>query len=123
MATKEQNIARLKELGALLGREVDTSGNAAEVAQRVAEWEEEVADGPGETVDIPPVSVAKQDSQQVNPGTNSGLVRVRMLYTVHLDAVADDSDNVVALALKGTCVRIPAEKLALLVQAGLVVEA
>ncbi len=40
MATKEQNLKRLDELALILGREPDISGSAAEIAQRVAEWEE-----------------------------------------------------------------------------------
>ncbi|MDF4181149.1 DNA-packaging protein FI, partial [Escherichia coli] len=42
MATKEENQKRLCELAGLLGREADMSGSAADIAQRVAEWEEEV---------------------------------------------------------------------------------
>ncbi|EIC1093377.1 TPA: DNA-packaging protein FI, partial [Escherichia coli] len=42
MATKEQNLKRLDELALILGREPDISGSAAEIAQRVAEWEEEM---------------------------------------------------------------------------------
>ncbi|EAO9182109.1 DNA breaking-rejoining protein, partial [Salmonella enterica] len=41
MATKEENIARLQELAVQLGREPDISGSAAEISQRVDEWEEE----------------------------------------------------------------------------------
>ena len=44
MATKEQNLKRLDELARILGREPDISGSAAEIAQRVAEWEEEAED-------------------------------------------------------------------------------
>lgn len=43
MATKEENIARLQELAVQLGREPDISGSAAEISQRVAEWEEEAS--------------------------------------------------------------------------------
>jgi hypothetical protein len=35
MATKEQNIARLRELAVILGREVDETGTAADIEQRV----------------------------------------------------------------------------------------
>ncbi|HIF3244301.1 DNA-packaging protein FI [Salmonella enterica] len=121
MSSKEQNIQRLKELATLLGRDADVSGSAADVAQRVAEWEEELeADGAAGTDSESAVPLTADAS---GGNETDGLVRVRMLYTVHLNAVADDSDNEVALAQKGTCVRIPAEKLALLVQAGLVEEA
>ncbi|MFV2316112.1 DNA-packaging protein FI, partial [Escherichia coli] len=42
MATKEEKQKRLRALAGLLGREADMSGSAAAIAQRVAEWEEEV---------------------------------------------------------------------------------
>ncbi len=42
MATKEENQKRLRQLAGLLGREADMSGSAAEIAQRVSEWEEEM---------------------------------------------------------------------------------
>ncbi|HEC0719363.1 TPA: DNA packaging protein, partial [Salmonella enterica subsp. enterica serovar Typhimurium] len=41
MATKEENIQRLRELATRLGRAPDVSGSAAELSQRVMEWEEE----------------------------------------------------------------------------------
>ena len=51
MATKEQNLKRLDELALILGREPDISGSAAEIAQRVAEWEEEIQSS-GEDVQV-----------------------------------------------------------------------
>ncbi|EFV8088119.1 hypothetical protein GJ354_21400 [Shigella dysenteriae] len=42
MAKKDENLKRLKELSELLGREPDMSGSAADIAQRVAELEEEL---------------------------------------------------------------------------------
>ncbi|HFO4229051.1 TPA: head-tail joining protein [Escherichia coli] len=46
MATKEENLNRLRQLAGLLGREADMSGSAADIAQRVSEWEEELAVSP-----------------------------------------------------------------------------
>lgn len=43
MATKEENQKHLRQLAGLLGREADMSGSAADIAQRVSEWEEELA--------------------------------------------------------------------------------
>ena len=37
MATKEENLNRLRQLAGLLGREADMSGSAADIAQRVSE--------------------------------------------------------------------------------------
>ena len=62
MATKEQNLKRLDELALILGREPDISGSAAEIAQRVAEWEEEAEDK--NQVSRNPLS------QQILPGTS-----------------------------------------------------
>ncbi|EJF8020269.1 phage tail protein [Escherichia coli] len=42
MATKEENLNRLRQLAGLLGREADMSGSAADIAQRVSEWETKV---------------------------------------------------------------------------------
>ncbi|HDS0824943.1 TPA: DNA-packaging protein FI, partial [Escherichia coli] len=47
MAKKDENLKRLKELSELLGREPDMSGSAADIAQRVAELEEELGDVDG----------------------------------------------------------------------------
>ncbi len=47
MATKEENLKRLCELAERLGREPDVSGSAADIAQRVAELEEELGDAGG----------------------------------------------------------------------------
>ncbi len=44
MAKKDDNLKRLRELAASLGREPDISGSAADIAQRVAELEEELDD-------------------------------------------------------------------------------
>ena len=37
MATKEENLNRLRQLAGLLGREADMSGRAADIAQRVSQ--------------------------------------------------------------------------------------
>ncbi|QUJ02463.1 hypothetical protein KCP75_09435 [Salmonella enterica subsp. enterica] len=41
---REENIQRLRELATRLGRS-DVSGSAAELSQRVMEWEEEAGGG------------------------------------------------------------------------------
>ncbi|WP_334650349.1 DNA-packaging protein FI [Klebsiella pneumoniae] len=48
---KADDIVRLRNLAARLGREADISGSAAEIRQRVAELEEEIAAGDGQGVD------------------------------------------------------------------------
>lgn len=126
MATREQNIARLKELAELLGREPDIKGTAAEIAYRVAEWEEEAAVMMDtETVGDKKNGDAGSGESAPEHGDNQqddedGLVRVRMLHTVHLCARAEQGDGVVSLAVKGSVVRIPVEKLQALIAANLV---
>ncbi len=44
---KKKNQKHLRQLAGLLGREADMSGSAADIAQRVSEWEEELAASPG----------------------------------------------------------------------------
>lgn len=62
MATKEQNLKRLDELALILGREPDISGSAAEIAQRVAEWEEEMQSSGDD------VQVMNMDTKSYNAG-------------------------------------------------------
>ena len=47
MTEKETLIARLKELGKMLGRDVNTSGTIQELSMRIAELEEELDEGGG----------------------------------------------------------------------------
>jgi hypothetical protein len=42
--TKEELIARLKELGSMLNREISLTGSKEELALRIAELEEELGD-------------------------------------------------------------------------------
>lgn len=109
MATKEENVARLQELAVQLGREPDISGSAAEIRQRVAEWEEEVNGMPdGENTE------AAADAPQGEPGSEksrihlSGLVLIRAVRTLHIHALAVDSDRVLDTVLAGDSARIPA---------------
>lgn len=124
MATKEQNIARLKELAVILAREPEINGTAAEIAYRVAEWEEEAAvmAEAGHHDDGQTGNVVLDEPVPQNPRKTDGgeLVRVRMLRTVHLCAMADQLDDEVLLAVKDRIVRIPAEKVEKLVQSNLV---
>lgn len=70
MATKEQNLKRLDELALILGREPDISGSAAEIAQRVAEWEEEMQS-------------SGDDVQVMNMDIRSGKPRLMMFVRKH----------------------------------------
>ncbi|EFR3657685.1 DNA breaking-rejoining protein [Salmonella enterica] len=118
MATKEENIARLQELAVQLGREPDISGSAAEIRQRVAEWEEEA----GENAEM------TADDLQDEPGTvkssphSSGFVLIRAVRTLHIYALAADSDRVLDTVLAGDSARIPARYVDELTGDGLIVE-
>ena len=61
MATKEQNLKRLDELALILGREPDISGSAAEIAQRVAEWEEEMQSS-GDDVQVMNMDIRERET-------------------------------------------------------------
>ncbi len=123
MAIKEENIARLRELAVQLGREPDISGSAAEIRQRVAEWEEE-ADGmsAGENAET------TADDPQDEPGTvksslhSSGFVLIRAVRTLHINALAMDSDRVLDTVLAGDPARIPAKYVDELAGDGLIVK-
>ncbi|ELQ4284944.1 DNA breaking-rejoining protein [Salmonella enterica] len=110
MATKEENVARLQELAVQLGREADISGTAAEISQRVDEWEEEAAGMPdGKNAET--TADASQDepgSAKSNIHLSSGFVLIRALHTLHIDALAADSDRVLDTVQAGDSARIPA---------------
>lgn len=81
MATKEQNLKRLDELALILGREPDISGSAAEIAQRVAEWEEEMQ-------------------------SSGALTRIRVLTCLHLCGIDGETGESVELADVGRVILI-----------------
>ncbi|KFC09036.1 hypothetical protein GTGU_01228 [Trabulsiella guamensis ATCC 49490] len=115
MATKAENIVTLVALAEKLGRQVDTTGTAAEVAQRVAEWQEEAdgLDGTGtEPVDDgEPVGTDSESAQQpaaISPSEHDGMVLVKLLMSVHLaGAYAADGVTKVDIGTAGQQVRIP----------------
>ncbi|EJR6248037.1 DNA breaking-rejoining protein, partial [Salmonella enterica] len=95
MATKEENIARLQELAVQLGREPDISGSAAEISQRVDEWEEEAGGMPaGENAETT-ASDPLDEPGAVKSGLHlSGFVLIRATRTLHIHALAADSDRI-----------------------------
>ncbi|EJV3808998.1 DNA breaking-rejoining protein [Salmonella enterica] len=110
MATKEENVARLQALAVQLGREVDISGTATEIRQRVAEWEEEAGGMPdGENTETTTGdSQGELGSAKSNVYLSSGFVLIRALHTLHIDALAADSDRVLDTVQAGDSARIPA---------------
>ncbi|AXC71533.1 DNA breaking-rejoining protein [Salmonella enterica subsp. diarizonae serovar 48:i:z] len=111
MATKEENIVRLQELAVQLGREPDISGSAAEISQRVAEWEEE-AGGMSDKEDTETTADISQaqdepESAKSNPHL-SGFALIRAVSTLHIHALEVDSDRVLDTVPAGDSARIPA---------------
>ncbi|ECJ9952640.1 DNA packaging protein, partial [Salmonella enterica] len=91
MATKEENIQRLRELATRLGRAPDVSGSAAELSQRVMEWEEEAE---AEAEHLPAVE-NDSDESIVPPGIGqrSERVLIRAHRTLHICAIDPDSNR------------------------------
>ncbi|HCP1391824.1 TPA: DNA-packaging protein FI [Escherichia coli] len=128
MATKEQNLKRLDELARILGREPDISGSAAEIAQRVAELEEELGnmdDTDSQDKSVPPENVLTGHENEVvsaQPDTvtdTAELVTVVARVTLHTDALHATRDEPVAFALPGTAFRVSAGVAAEMTERGL----
>ncbi|HGP2816518.1 TPA: DNA-packaging protein FI [Salmonella enterica] len=122
MATKEENVARLRELAVQLGREPVISGSAAEISQRVAEWEEE-AGGISDKEDTETSADISQDEpESVKSNTHlSGFALIRAVRTLHIHALATDSDRILDTVQAGDSARIPAIYVDELVGDGLIV--
>ncbi len=69
MATKEQNLKRLDELALILGREADMAGSAADIAQRVSEWEEEMQSS-GDDVQVMNMDIRERENAAMMFVTN-----------------------------------------------------
>lgn len=115
MATKEENIGRLQELAVQLGREPDISGSAAEISQRVAEWEEEAGGMSDkedtETLANTPANTpqAQDEPEFAKSNTHlSGFALIRAVRTLHIHALAADSDRILDTVQAGDSARIPA---------------
>ncbi|WP_200779604.1 DNA-packaging protein FI [Klebsiella pneumoniae] len=115
---KTEALARLKELAVILGREVDTTGTAADIEQRVIEWEEEA------------VALQEESEPQINTEGNAdpvaaiaqpgGLVLVKFLKTVHMPGVKDEDNQEVEFPCAGSTGFVSAADAELLKGAGLI---
>ncbi|EOF5838404.1 DNA-packaging protein FI [Salmonella enterica] len=122
MATKEENIARLQELAVQLGRDPDISGSAAEISQRVAEWGEEVGGMPdGENAETTASDPQDEPGAVKSSLHSSGFVLIRAVRTLHIHALAADSDRVLDTVLAGEPARISARYVDELAGDGLIV--
>ncbi|EKC7217691.1 DNA breaking-rejoining protein [Salmonella enterica] len=119
--TKKDGIKRLRELGVILGREVDVSGSLEDIMQRVKELEEEagIASDAGQAS-----GVNEHDETSVIPGEQphpqGGMVLIRARRTLHIDALSADSDRPLEMMKEGEQARISADLLDELTDAGLV---
>ncbi|ATI62792.1 DNA-packaging protein FI [Edwardsiella tarda] len=104
--TKPQMVARLRDLANVLGRDADVSGSSAEIAQRLAEWEEEaaVASGDDNTVDM--ISHGDGDAAEHGSSLCDERVLVRMLLTAHMDAWDKSGDQRLEFAQAGDVVMV-----------------
>ncbi|MCW7204288.1 DNA-packaging protein FI [Escherichia coli] len=110
MATKEQNLKRLDELALILGREPDISGSAAEIAQRVAEWEEEIQSS-GEDVRVGDGGDTGSGEREtaaddVREDTSGALTRIRVLTCLHLCGIDGETGDPVEIADVGRVILI-----------------
>ncbi|APL03441.1 DNA-packaging protein FI [Shigella flexneri] len=122
MAKKDENLKRLKELSELLGREPDMSGSAADIAQRVAELEEELGDVDGTDSQASALTGQENNEVSAQPDTvtdTADLVTVVALVTLHTDALHATRDEAVAFVLPGTAFRVSAGVAAEMTERGL----
>ncbi|OUR04226.1 hypothetical protein B5M10_03130 [Pluralibacter gergoviae] len=107
---KEELIARLKTLAEKLGREVNLTGSKEELVMRVAELEEEIGDDIDPNPDDEDQVGGDPNEQGVKPvapaGLHEGLTKVKPLFTLHVEAVCEFSDERLSLVEPGTVVRV-----------------
>jgi len=118
MTEKETLIARLKELGKMLGRDVNTSGTIQELSMRIAELEEELdgdagsvdgengeenASGSTDSTDGDIADVAKEKTKAT---TTDDRVTVETLATLHIDALHATRNEPVSIVEPGVIIRV-----------------
>ncbi|MBA7848837.1 DNA-packaging protein FI [Klebsiella sp. RHBSTW-00465] len=137
--TKEELIARLRELSIMLNRDVSLTGSKEELALRIAELEEELGDDAddggdsnetatgntasgGEVKDRPAQGNALTPASQETQSASGDLVAVKTRATLHLEALHAVKNEKVSLVLPGTTVRVSAGDAEELIAQGLAVE-
>lgn len=137
--TKEELIARLRELSIMLNRDVSLTGSKEELALRIAELEEELGDDAddggdsnetatgntasgGEEKDRPAQGNALTPASQETQSASGDLVAVKTRATLHLEALHAVKNEKVSLVLPGTTVRVSAGDAEELIAQGLAVE-
>lgn len=136
---KEELIARLKELGSMLNREVSLTGTKEELALRIAELEEELGGDIDDGGDSNETGTGNTASGSEEKGSDTlgnaltpapqetksaldDLVAVKTLTTLHLEALHAVKNVQVSLVLPGTSVRVSAGDAEELITRGLAVE-
>jgi len=121
MTEKETLIARLKELGKMLGRDVNTSGTIQELSMRIAELEEEL-DGDAGSVDgengeenasgstgstgSTDGDNADAAKEKTTATTTDDRVTVETLATLHIDALHATRNEPVSIVEPGVIIRV-----------------
>ncbi len=120
MTEKETLIARLKELGVKLDREVNVTGTIQELTLRISELEEELdEDGQeGDQVSVASTT-ASSTSGEPGPENTSGsitenpsskepgeLVAVETLVTLHIDALHATRNESLSIVEPGVVIRV-----------------
>ncbi|HAV7522883.1 TPA: DNA-packaging protein FI [Escherichia coli] len=122
MATKEENLKRLRELAGMLEREADMSGSAADIAQRVSEWEEELAASP-ESMMHGGESGAEQNytddgGQLHNTDAPDDVKAVRVRKCLHVMGYCPETGRPVELTYLGMRVLVPSSLATAMIQHG-----
>jgi len=134
MTEKETLIARLKDLGKMLGRDVNTSGTIQELSMRIAELEEEL-DGEAGSVDgengegnasgstgSTDGDIADAAKEKTTATTTDDRVTVETLATLHIDALHSTRNEPVSIAEPGVIIRVSEQDADELIAKGLVRE-
>ncbi|ULF55731.1 DNA-packaging protein FI (plasmid) [Serratia marcescens] len=117
MATKDDLIAELGELGKVLGRELSAEGTNADLQLRIREAKEEIealqedgdAGGAGDgSGSGPKPPITDSENQPKPPKTESEFewVKVRVLTTLHINALHESRNQPVKMAYAGDTVRV-----------------
>ncbi|WP_395299020.1 DNA-packaging protein FI [Enterobacter kobei] len=133
MTEKETLIARLKELGVKLDREVNVTGTIQELTLRISELEEELdEDGQeGDEVSVASTSASRTSGEPgpentsgpitENPASNEPgeLVAVKTLVTLHIDALHATRNESISIVEPGVVIRVTDAEATELVSQGL----
>ncbi|MEH5418489.1 DNA-packaging protein FI [Enterobacter asburiae] len=133
MTEKETLIARLKELGVKLDREVNVTGTIQELTLRISELEEELDEDGEEGAEVSVASTTAgstwgqpgpentSGSITENPASNEPgeLVAVETLVTLHIDALHATRNESLSIVEPGVVIRVTDAEATALVSQGL----